>query len=91
MKDMEDQKTAREHFTIAIDLDQNFADAHYHYGLLLAEQKEYEEAKNNLGKATDIDQNYSLAYYHLAKLLIDPEDYDKAKKIISLLSILMRI
>ena len=77
---MKDYKASQEHFLKAIDIDQHFADAHYHFGLLLADLEDFEEAKNNLEKATDIDQNHTLAYYHLARLLIDPEDYEKAKK-----------
>ena len=71
---------SKEFFNKAIDLEPDFADLYYHYGLLLVDLGDFEGAKNNFEKTTDIDQNYSRAYFQLAKLLIDPEDYEKAKK-----------
>ena len=70
---------SRNHFLNSLEINPNYADAYYHYGLLLIELKDHEEAKNTFDKVTEIDQNYSSAYFFKARILTHPDDFESAR------------
>ena len=52
-----------------LEINPNYADAYYYFGLLLIKLNDLEEAKNTFDKVIEIDQNYSKAYFHKARIL----------------------
>jgi len=75
-----DLESSRNHFLNSLEINPNYANAYFHYGLLLIELEDIEEAKNNFDKVTEINQNYAPAYFNKAKLLTSPDDFEDAKK-----------
>ena len=75
-----DLESSRNHFLNSLEINPNYANAYFHYGLLLIELEDIEEAKNNFDKVTEINQNYAPAYFHKANLLTSPDDFEEAKK-----------
>ena len=45
-----DLESSRNHFLNSLEINPNYANAYFHYGLLLIELEDIEEAKNNFDK-----------------------------------------
>ncbi len=67
-------------FMKAVELDKNFADAHYKLGLLLYLNKKPMEARNELEKVVKLEPDNYPAYFYLGKLLKENHDYAGALK-----------
>ena len=71
---------AEQEFKRAIDLNPNFFDAHYEYGLLLARLKRLDEAEAELKKSLQIDPLSSRAHNHLGNVYRLKGDVEKSQE-----------
>jgi superkiller protein 3 len=62
---------AVKHFSIALQLDPNYAEAYNNLGVTLAKQGRFEEAINYFSKALKINPGYEKARHNLEKSLKD--------------------
>ena len=67
------------HHLKAIDVDQNYAVAHYNYSLLLEELNRKDEAETHYLKAIEADPNYAAGYNNYALLLAELGRKDEAE------------
>lgn len=56
------------HFRQAVEIDPEFAKAHYALGVAIARQGNYHTAESHFQKARQLDENYAAPYYGLGKL-----------------------
>ena len=58
------------HLNKAIDINPEFAEAHFELSLILINQGKYEDAKDHLLKVIKIDSEFMQAYFHLALIFL---------------------
>jgi tetratricopeptide (TPR) repeat protein len=90
--DPEDYEKAKKNYLTAIDIDENYAHAHYYLGKLLAgglkndkdgtlvRKPEYEDAIYHYKQTISMNKKYSKAHYNLALMYKIQKKYDDAKK-----------
>ncbi len=71
MKDLDKLKEAELCHRKAIELNPNFAEAHYNLGIILIDLGKLKEAELSTRKAIEIDPNFRDAHYNLGIILID--------------------
>ena len=73
-------KNSQKHLEKAIQIDPDFADAHYELALILKDKSEKEKSRQHLMKAIEINPEFAQAHFHLALLLISMTDPKAARK-----------
>src|SRR3990172_5870444 len=69
---------AIEAYTKAIQLDPNYAEAHYNRGLSYSSKGQYDKAVEDYSRAIIINPNYTDAYYRRGRTYYSKVQYDKA-------------
>ena len=89
----DDFEEARKNYETAIDINENFIEAHYAMGKLLAggvatnkegsliDRTDLSEAKRHFNTVLKLNKNHSRALYNLAKILCIENEYNLAKEI----------
>jgi predicted Zn-dependent protease len=71
---------AEEHFKKALRLDPSYALAHYQFGRLLVQRKDYSEARDELERAVALQPDLDEAYFQLAHADIRLGEKGEAEK-----------
>src|SRR5689334_12998778 len=71
---------AEEHYRAAIALNPNLADAHYNFGVMLAEQKRFTEAAEAFRRAIEANPQFAEAHLNYGALLEGQQQFDEAMK-----------
>ena len=71
-------KNSKNYYEKAIEINPNYAIAHYNLGLIFTHQKEIEKAKNCYEKAIKMNPNYIEAYNNLTTSFSNLKDYQGA-------------
>ena len=66
---------AQEHLEKAIQINPEFADAHYELALILKDQKDFENSKGHFLKTIEIRPEFAVAHFNYALLLHAMKDH----------------
>ncbi|SVD15325.1 uncharacterized protein METZ01_LOCUS368179, partial [marine metagenome] len=74
-------KDVQKHLERAIEINPEFANAHFELALLLVEQENYKKARKHFEKTIEINSDDAKSFFHFALLLQAISEFEKVRRL----------